>query len=126
AREANNQRPVNWSLQMPSDPIRRFFVDDDVVTGRVMKRNRDNARYQCSVFQSGAACLEAFRRDGADLVVTDLRMPGMSGFDLLTELRAVDQDVPVLVMTGYSSVENAVEAMKRGATDFIKKPFEFE
>lgn len=111
---------------MPSDPIRILFVDDDVVTGRVMKRNCDNARYQCSVFQSGDACLEAFRRDGADLVVTDLRMPGMSGFDLLTELRTIDQDVPVLVMTGYSSVENAVEAMKRGATDFIKKPFEFE
>ncbi|MCW8987084.1 MAG: sigma-54 dependent transcriptional regulator, partial [Gammaproteobacteria bacterium] len=46
-------------------------------------------------------------------------------FELLSELRAVDENVPVLVMTGYSSVENAVEAMKRGATDFIKKPFDF-
>lgn len=111
---------------MPSEPIRIFFVDDDVVTGRVMKRNCDNAQFQCRIFQSAEACLEAFRDEGADLVVTDLRMPGMSGFALLSELRAIDEDVPVLVMTGYSSVENAVEAMKRGATDFIKKPFEFE
>ena len=102
-----------------------MFVDDDIVTGRVMKRNCDNADYQCSVYQSAQDCLNAFRKSNADIVITDLRMPGMNGFELLTELRAIDENIPVLVMTGYSSVENAVEAMKRGATDFIKKPFDF-
>ncbi len=102
-----------------------MFVDDDIVTGRVMKRNCDNANYTCSVFQSGQDCLNAFIKSNADIVITDLRMPGMNGFELLSELRAIDESVPVLVMTGYSSVENAVEAMKRGATDFIKKPFDF-
>ena len=102
-----------------------MFVDDDVVTGRVMKRNCDNANYTCSVYQSAQDCLSAFKKSNADIVITDLRMPGMNGFELLSELRAIDENVPVLVMTGYSSVENAVEAMKRGATDFIKKPFDF-
>ena len=102
-----------------------MFVDDDMVTGRVMKRNCDNASYACSVYQNGQDCLNAFKNSNADIVITDLRMPGMNGFELLSELRAIDEDVPVLVMTGYSSVENAVEAMKRGATDFIKKPFDF-
>ena len=102
-----------------------MFVDDDLVTGRVMKRNCDNADYSCSVYQSGQDCLNAFKNSNADIVITDLRMPGMNGFELLSELRAIDDNVPVLVMTGYSSVENAVEAMKRGATDFIKKPFDF-
>lgn len=102
-----------------------MFVDDDIVTGRVMKRNCDNANYICSVYQSAQDCLNAFKKADADIVITDLRMPGMNGFELLTELRAIDENVPVLVMTGYSSVENAVEAMKRGATDFIKKPFDF-
>ena len=102
-----------------------MFVDDDMVTGRVMKRNCDNASYACSVFQTGQDCLNAFKNSSADIVITDLRMPGMNGFELLSELRAIDENVPVLVMTGYSSVENAVEAMKRGATDFIKKPFDF-
>ena len=102
-----------------------MFVDDDIVTGRVMKRNCDNANYICSVYQSAQDCLNAFKKSDADIVITDLRMPGMNGFELLTELRAIDENVPVLVMTGYSSVENAVEAMKRGATDFIKKPFDF-
>jgi len=102
-----------------------MFVDDDLVTGRVMKRNCDNANYTCSVYQNAKDCLNAFKKSHADIVITDLRMPGMNGFELLTELRSIDDDVPVLVMTGYSSVENAVEAMKRGATDFIKKPFDF-
>ena len=110
--------PANKTLKV-------IFVDDDLVTGRVMKRNCDNAGIECKVFQNGKDCLDMFAADGADIVITDLRMPGMNGFELLTELRQVDEDVPVLVMTGYSSVENAVEAMKRGATDFIKKPFDF-
>jgi DNA-binding NtrC family response regulator len=109
-----------------SDKLTRvLFVDDDVVTCRVMKRNCDTVNYNCSVFQSATECLAEFENNGADVVVTDLRMPGMTGFELLSKLREVDQDVPVLVMTGYSSVENAVEAMKRGASDFIKKPFDF-
>jgi DNA-binding NtrC family response regulator len=90
-----------------------------------MQRNCDNAQYACKVFQNARECLKTFSTDGADVVITDLRMPGMNGFDLLSELRDIDQDVPILVMTGYSSVENAVEAMKRGASDFIKKPFDF-
>lgn len=102
-----------------------LFVDDDLVTGRVMKRNCDNASYSCSVFQNAQDCLNAFKNSHADIVITDLRMPGMNGFELLSELRNIDENIPVLVMTGYSSVENAVEAMKRGATDFIKKPFDF-
>lgn len=110
---------------MSDKPTRVLFVDDDVVTGRVMQRNCDTARYECRVFQNPRECLAAFALDGADVVITDLRMPGMTGFELLTELRNIDQDVPILVMTGYSSVENAVEAMKRGASDFIKKPFDF-
>jgi len=103
-----------------------MFVDDDAVTCRVMKRNCDNAEYDCTVYQDATSCVEAFREKPADVVITDLRMPGMNGFELLSELRSIDGDVPVLVMTGYSSVENAVEAMKRGASDFIKKPFDFE
>lgn len=102
-----------------------MFVDDDLVTGRVMKRNCDNADYSCAVYQNAQDCLAAFEKSNADIVITDLRMPGMNGFELLSELRSINENVPVLVMTGYSSVENAVEAMKRGATDFIKKPFDF-
>ena len=110
---------------MSNKTLKVMFVDDDVITGKVMKRNCDNANYACQIFTDAESCLNKFAQVGADIVITDLRMPGMNGFDLLSELRKIDVDIPVLVMTGYSSVENAVEAMKRGASDFIKKPFDF-
>lgn len=111
---------------MRDDQLNVLFVDDDPVTCSVMKRNCDRVGYSCRVYESPKECLDAFASEGADVIVTDLRMPEMNGFELLSEIRSVDNDIPVLVMTGYSSVENAVEAMKRGATDFIKKPFDFE
>lgn len=111
---------------MSSEAVKLFFVDDDVLTGRIMQRHCATADYECCIFQSAQACLEAFHDERPDLIITDLRMPHMNGFELLDAVRAIDRDVPVLVITGYSSVENAVEAMKRGASDFIKKPFEFD
>ncbi len=110
---------------MPGDEVRLIFVDDDPVTCSVMQRNCERAGFACTAFRSPLECLDHFKAHGADVVITDLRMPEMSGFELLSALRALDSNVPVLVMTGYSSVENAVEAMKLGATDFIKKPFDF-
>ena len=111
---------------MDLSTIKILFVDDDPVTCKVMQRQCDSAELDCQVFQSPLECLDVFSKNGADVVVTDLRMPEMNGFDLLTELRGIDPEVPILVMTGHSSVENAVEAMKRGAADFIKKPFDFD
>ncbi len=111
---------------MPSTSLKMLFVDDDPVTCSVMRRNCDKAGYDCEVFQSPVELLSAFENNGADFIVTDLRMPELNGFELLSRIREIDPDVPVVVMTGYSSVENAVEAMKLGATDFIKKPFDFE
>ncbi len=110
---------------MSAKKSRILFVDDDVVTCRVMQRNCDNVQYACTVFQDARACLSLFEKESADIIITDLRMPHMNGFEFLSKIREIDQEVPVLVMTGYSSVENAVEAMKRGASDFIKKPFDF-
>jgi DNA-binding NtrC family response regulator len=111
---------------MSAEAVKILFVDDDPVTGRVMKRQCGNVGYQCNIYQSAREGLESFKTEGADLIITDLRMPEMNGFELLNAVRSVDPEIPVLVMTGYSSVENAVEAMKSGATDFIKKPFDFE
>ena len=117
------RQKLQVGLGMSNKQLRVMFVDDDVITGKVMKRNCDSAGYACQIFTDAESCLNKFSQVGADLVITDLRMPGMNGFELLSELRQVDVDIPVLGMTGYSSVENALEAMKNGASDFIKKPF---
>ncbi len=77
-------------------------------------------------YPSAAAFLEAVPGAGLNCVITDVRMPGMSGIDLLQRLRELKIDVPVIVITGHGDVPLAVEAMKIGAIDFLEKPFDDE
>lgn len=91
-----------------------------------MLRFCEDSPYTCRVFHKPEEALDYFVTRGADLIVTDLRMPGMDGIELLAKVRAQNSEVPVIVVTGYSTVENAVEALRLGATDFIKKPFDME
>src|SRR4051812_4023105 len=72
---------------------------------------------------SGAEALQAFARSPADFVITDLKMAGMDGLEVLRRLREIDADCPTLLVTAYGTVEAAVEAMKLGAMDFLTKPF---
>ena len=74
--------------------------------------------------RTGRDALEAARAGRFDAVLSDIYMPDLSGFDLVGELRAIQPDVPIILMTAQGSVEAAVEAVARGATDFIGKPFE--
>lgn len=103
-----------------------LFVDDDAKAGELMLRFCQGTPYACRVFQRSEEALDHFVAHGADLIVTDLRMPGMDGIELLARVRERDSEVPVIVITGYSTVENAIEALRLGATDFIKKPFDMD
>ncbi len=103
-----------------------FFVDDDPRAGELMARFCAAEPLACRVFQDPARALAAYDRQGADLVVTDLRMPGMTGIDLLRALRERDAELPVIVITAYSSVEDAIQALRLGAADFVKKPYDPE
>ncbi|MGI9013575.1 MAG: sigma-54-dependent transcriptional regulator, partial [Phycisphaerales bacterium] len=71
----------------------------------------------------GHAALEKLAKRRPDVVVTDLQMPGMDGLELLNEVRTFDEQLPVIFMTAYGTVETAVAALKRGAFDYITKPF---
>jgi two-component system response regulator HydG len=75
---------------------------------------------------SGTAGIDAFKAKRADFVITDLKMDGASGVDVLKAITAVDPDVPIMIITGFGSVETAVEAMKLGAFDFLTKPIQPE
>lgn len=103
-----------------------LFVDDDPKAGDLMLRFSEGAEYRCSVFQDPVEALAAYKSEGADLLVSDLSMPHMSGTELLSEVRAISPDVPFLIITGYSSVDSAIEALRLGASDFIKKPFDMD
>jgi DNA-binding NtrC family response regulator len=99
-----------------------IVIDDDEGNRRSTELALRKDGYDVVSFASGAEGLDRLRQRGADLLVTDLRMPGMDGLHVLQEARAFDPGIGVLVITGYGSVESAVEAMKQGADDYLQKP----
>ncbi|HRJ50870.1 MAG TPA: response regulator [Phycisphaerales bacterium] len=72
----------------------------------------------------GNAAIEAITARKPDAVITDQKMPGLSGIELLEQIRRIDEDLPVVVMTAFGSIETAVRAMRLGAFDYLTKPFE--
>ena len=104
-------------------PGRILFIDDDPAGREVALFNLRKAGHEVTAAENGAEGLAAFAGSTFDLVITDLKMPGISGMEVLRKIRSVSPDVPVLVITAFGNIETAVSAMKEGAYDFIGKPF---
>ena len=102
---------------------RILFIDDDKAGREVALFNLRRAGYELTPAADGQEGLSLFSPEKFDLVITDVKMPGISGIDVLRRIRAQAPEVPVLVITAFGNVETAVEAMKEGAYDFIGKPF---
>ena len=105
---------------------RIIFVDDDPNAGELMLRFSEEASYSCTVFRLPEMALEHFKKEGADLFVSDLRMPKMTGVELLQAVREHTPDIPFIIITGYANVDDAINALRLGASDFIKKPFDMD
>ena len=101
-----------------------LVVEDEEKLRRVIELQLKTAGYE--VEQAGTAEDALKLADRADVILTDLRLPGQSGVELLNELRGQDSRTPVIVMTAFGSIETAVEAMKAGAVDFLPKPFSLD
>ena len=105
---------------------RVLVVDDERKMRRVLQMLLEQMGLESTPAESGEEALACFQQEKFDLVLTDLRMPGMGGMEWFTQLRALDAEVPVIVLTAYGTVAMAVEAMKHGAFDFILKPFDVD
>ena len=103
-----------------------LVVDDEPGMRQVLAAILENAGYATSRAAHGREALELVRAQDPDLVITDLRMPELSGDELLTEMRASFPEIPVIVLTAHGTIDLAVEAMRRGAHDFLTKPFDKE
>ncbi|MFH0787514.1 MAG: sigma-54 dependent transcriptional regulator [Pseudomonadota bacterium] len=101
-----------------------LVVDDEKNYLLVLKELLGEEGYEVVTAQSVSEALTIFQETELDLVVTDMKMPGMSGMELLSALKEKDLHLPVIMMTAYGTVEKAVEAMKKGAYDYIIKPFD--
>ncbi|HXX65767.1 MAG TPA: sigma-54 dependent transcriptional regulator, partial [Polyangiaceae bacterium] len=103
---------------------RVLVIDDDAALRFTLEAVLSDAGLIVEACDSGASGLNAFEARGADVVLTDLAMPGMDGMAVLTRMRASDPSVPVLMLTAHGSERVAVAAMKSGAFDYIPKPFD--
>jgi len=105
---------------------RILIIDDDDDFRKVLKEILIDEGYELIEARDGILGLEMFKGERADLVILDLKMPRMNGTDVLLELKRMEPDVPVIIMTGHGDIETAVEAIRIGAYDFCVKPPEFE
>jgi DNA-binding NtrC family response regulator len=110
------EQNVNATIQI-------LIVDDELIVRESLGNWLKEEGYSVDTSDSGLAALEKIQSKGCDLVVADVKMPGMDGIELLERCKKIDPDLQVLVMTAYASIDTAVRAMKKGAFDYIVKPF---
>ncbi|HNV71831.1 MAG TPA: sigma-54 dependent transcriptional regulator [Candidatus Ozemobacteraceae bacterium] len=103
--------------------IEILIVDDEDMIRFTLRESLERQGYRVLDFANGEDFLAHFQQKGGDIVMLDIRLPGMSGLDVLKELKHLDASTPVIMMTAYGDVETAVTAMKLGATDYISKPY---
>ena len=111
---------------MPSDKAVVHVIDDDEAMRDSLAFLLGTAGMDVKTYESAAAFLDVAAKAEAGCVITDVRMPDLSGIELLRKLRERKLGVPVIVITGHGDVPLAVEAMKTGAVDFLEKPFDVE
>ena len=103
-----------------------LVVDDEKTQRETLRTVLESWGHQVQEASSGRAAMELLEGNPIDVIMTDLRMPGMTGLDLLAAAKEARPDIDVLVMTAFGSVEGAVQAMKNGAVDFITKPIDLD
>lgn len=103
--------------------VKILIVDDEEMIRWTLKEGLECEGYEVKDFKDGRSFLEHFKRFGADIVFLDVRLPDSNGLDLLLEANKLEPETIIIIMTAYGDVETAVTAMKRGAYDYLPKPY---
>lgn len=111
---------------MMAEPAKVYVIDDDEAMRDSLNFLLDSSGFDVTLFENAQAFLDRLPTLAFGCVVSDVRMPGIDGIELLKRMKATGSSFPILVMTGHGDVPLAVEAMKLGAVDFLEKPFEDE
>ena len=110
---------------MTQSPEKIFIIDDEKRMCDSLTALLARDGYSVRGFQRSAEALEAIRSERVDLVITDIKMPEISGLDILNAVKQIDDGIPVILMTGYASLDSAVDAIAKGAYEYLLKPVEF-
>ena len=103
-----------------------WIADDDEAIRLVLEESLSSSGYKTKSFASGEDLVKELEKDKPDLVITDIQMPGMLGYDLLKHINNNFDDLPVIVMTAFSDMQAAVESFGGGAFEYLPKPFDLE
>jgi DNA-binding NtrC family response regulator len=103
-----------------------LIIDDDRSVADILVEFLTNRGHGAAAAYSGAQGLERFRSGSFQMVITDMKMPDMDGLEVLSAVKSIDKNTVVLVITGYATIDSAVEAIKAGAYDFISKPVDLK
>jgi len=106
--------------------IRLLVIDDEPIVGKRLQQAFGKLGLEVAIFTSPLPALEAMGRQPFDIVVTDLKMEGLDGIEVLRRARQLNPRARVIIITGYASQETAETAMQEGAFDFLAKPFRLE
>jgi two-component system response regulator AtoC len=101
-----------------------LIVDDEPKMRRVLEIALKNMGHRTVIAENGRDALAIYQRAGADLIITDIRMPQMEGIELLSALRDAGSDVPVIVITAHGAIETAIASLRKGAADYLLRPFD--
>ncbi len=101
-------------------------MDDDVQVLRTLRKILERRGYVVTASENPIEALEIVKKEEFDLIVTDLKMPGMDGIQFLTQAKAARPGTPIILITGFAAIDTAVSAIKWGAFDYLRKPFEIK
>lgn len=121
--DVSAEAPTLRRVELPRPEARILAVDDEPVVLDSLRKTLALGGYSIDTVESGAEALGLIRRRDYDFVFTDLKMPGMDGVELTRAVRHLRPDIDVVVITGYATIETAVETVRYGAMDYIEKPF---
>jgi len=107
---------------MSKPPVRLAIIEDEKISGLRLQEHLAEAGYPVDLFFEGESFISAFSASPHDLVITDLKLPGMSGIEILRRIKARYRDTEVVVITGYASIDSAIEAVREGAFHYLTKP----
>ncbi|AEH45442.1 response regulator receiver protein [Thermodesulfatator indicus DSM 15286] len=113
-------------MEAKDDVVKILIAEDEKFFRILLFEELQDQKRQVKVASNGAEALDLLKRENFDLLITDLKMPGLEGIELLKEAKKINPRILVIVITGYASLDSAIEALKEGAYDYIRKPFSLE
>lgn len=107
-------------------PIKVLYAEDDETLAFLTRDNLEQNHYEVTHCINGKSCLEAFRKEVFDICIFDIMLPGMDGFELTSEIRKTNSDIPILFLSSKILKEDRIKGLKLGADDYLVKPFSIE